>query len=196
MKLLIADDDRLILATLGQGLRRAGYEALEASSGREAVELARKAEPDLAILDVRMPDMSGLEVGEELAREGSVPFLFLSAHDDTATVREAIRRGALGYLVKPIDVPQLIPSIEAALIRAGDLRELRESEEKLQGAIVRQRSIAIAVGILMERHRVDSERGFELLRNQARARRVKLEEVASAVVSATDNLNSYKTNAI
>lgn len=191
MKILLADDDRLVLATLGQGLRRAGYEILEAASGAEAIALGKSEEPDLAILDVRMPDLDGVQVGARLAGETQVPFLFLSAHDDTELVKEAIERGALGYLIKPIDVPQLIPSIEAALTRASELRDLRESEERLRGALVRQRSTAIAVGILMERYHVDADEAFERLRRRARGDRRKVNEIADQLVESVEILNRF-----
>lgn len=189
MKILLADDDRLVLATLGQGLRRAGYEVLEAASGTEAIELGKSSAPDLAILDIRMPDIDGVQVGGRLADETFVPFVFLSAHDDADLVREAVERGALGYLVKPIDVPQLIPSIEAALTRASEIRDLRESEENLRGALVRQRKTAIAVGILMERHRVDATQAFERLRRLARDERQKVTDLASEIVDSVERLN-------
>lgn len=196
MKILLADDDRLVLATLGQGLRRAGYEILETASGVEAIEMGKTLSPDLAILDVRMPDIDGVQVGSRLAQETQVPFLFLSAYDDADLVKEAVSHGALGYLIKPIDVPQLIPSIEAAITRASDIRELRESEERLRGALVRQRKTAIAVGILMERYRVDSGEGFERLRRMARDERQKINELADELVGSLERLNRFSRSGL
>jgi response regulator NasT len=115
--LLIADDDRLVLATLGRGLRAAGYSTREAASGEEALRLAAECAPDLALLDVRMPGVSGLEVARRLAAEGRVPFLFLSAYGDEEIVEQAAEHGALGYLVKPLDVAQVVPALEGLLAK-------------------------------------------------------------------------------
>ncbi len=187
-RILLVDDDRLILATLGSGLRLAGYEVLEASSGEEALRLCQATPPDLAILDMRMPGMSGVEVAGKI-RAGSVPFLFLSAYSDTDLVRLAVQEGALGYLVKPLDLTQIVPAVEAALARAAELRQLRVQEERLTRALGTSRTTATAVGVVMERHRLNRAKAFELLRYQARSQRRKLEEVASEVLGATESLN-------
>jgi two-component system, response regulator PdtaR len=121
--LLLVDDDRLILFTLAEALRAMGFDVLSASSGEAALKLAREANPDLAVCDVRMPGMSGLVLARHLREETKVPFIFLSAYSsDEEGGRLAAEHGALGYLMKPVDVTSILPTIQAALARAAELR--------------------------------------------------------------------------
>jgi response regulator NasT len=180
--LLLVDDDLLILRTMARGLREAGYRISEAESAEEAMRICTETRPDLAILDIRMRGLSGLELGQWLGKH-EISFLFLSAYDDPAFVREAREAGALGYLVKPLDVPRIIPSLETALARARDLAGLRESEEKLVAALQNSREISTAIGLLMERHGKSAEQAFEMLREQARGQRRKVLDVARAMLA-------------
>lgn len=181
-KLLLVEDDLLILRTLARGLRAAGYDISEAESAEEAMRVCNEIRPDLAVLDIRMRGLSGLELGHWLA-ERDIPFLFLSAYDDEAFVREAQQAGALGYLIKPLDVPRITPSLETALARARDLARLREGEEKLVSALQNSREISTAVGLLMERHGRSAEQAFERLRETARSQRKKVLEVAREMLA-------------
>lgn len=182
--ILLVEDDPLIRSTLTHGLRKAGYRVEEAESAEDAQTAHARQRPDIALLDIRMRGLSGLELGRWLAQRGT-PFLFLSAYDDEALVLEARDAGALGYLVKPVDVPQIIPSIETALSRAKDLAALRESEEKLVSALQNSREISMVVGRLMERHGLTAEAAFDLLRGTARARRCKALDLAKAILAGT-----------
>ena len=185
--LLVADDDRLVLATLAEGLRRAGHTVLEAATGDEAIRLACEARPDLAILDVRMPGVSGLDVAEWLRTHSDVPFLFLSAYGDADVVGDAVRAGALGYLVKPLDVQQILPSIDAAIVRGRELNALLEEEAQLSAALRLNRQISMAVGILMERHNISERDAFNRLRERARAQRRKVGDLAMELVQAAED---------
>ncbi|MDH4134120.1 MAG: response regulator, partial [Gammaproteobacteria bacterium] len=151
-RILLVDDDRLILALVGEGLRKFNYEVETFSSGDEALARCRANPlPDLAILDVRMPGKSGIETARELRGASAVPYLFLSAYGDLDIVKSAVDEGALGYLVKPVDVAQIVPTIEAALARAAEMRELRERETHLNNALAAGRESSLAVGLIMER---------------------------------------------
>lgn len=190
-RLLVADDDRLVLATLSEGLRQAGYEVVTAASGAEALEAAAGGMFDLAILDVRMPGMDGLELARRLHDYTRIPFFFLSAYGDMNLVRQAVQHGALGYLIKPLDVPQIVPSIEAALMRAREIRQLRETEAQLNAALSVEQRTRMAVGLLMEREHLDRKAAFDLLRSQARSQRRKLAEVADELLAAAEKLNEF-----
>lgn len=186
--LLVVDDDRLILATLAAGLRSAGYHVAEARSVADALEAIQHNRPDLALLDIRMGDGSGFDLARRLRALGETPFMFLSAYGDDATVDEATELGAVGFLVKPIDISQLVPGIEAALARAADLARLRSTGRQLEQALDQQRGVSVAIGILMERHRLTRDEAAERLRDRARSQRRKMLDVAEAVVGATDML--------
>jgi response regulator NasT len=187
--ILVVDDDRLVLITLASGLREAGYEVSAASNGQDAFDSARSKHPDLALLDVRMAGMSGIELGRLLRERTGVPFLYLSAYGQADIVKSAAEHGALGYLVKPLDIPQILPSIEAALARAGEIRKLRDAEAQLNEALANSREISTAVGVLMERAHLDQKEAFEALRNHARAQRRKVQDVAKDVISGVETIN-------
>lgn len=186
---LVADDDRLVLATLSTGLRKAGYQVSAAASGEEAMRLAANRAPDVLLLDVRMPDLSGLEVARRLQQRGNLPVVFLSAHGDADIVKHATEFGAMGYLVKPADTAQIVPQIEAALARGKELSRLRETEGQLHAALSETRETSMAVGVIMERNHLDRRRAFDLLRDYARSRQRKIGEVAEELLEALETLN-------
>ncbi len=188
-KVLLVDDDRLVLSTLASGLEQAGYAVQMAGSSDEALRVLAIAKPDMAVLDVRMPGQSGLELARHLRETADVPFIFLTAYSDNDVVKEAAENGALGYVVKPVDIPQLVPAIEAALARAAELRKLRETERQLQTALNEGREVSMAVGLIMERRRVDRQSAFDMLRSSARTQRRKIGEVAKEVLAAAELLN-------
>lgn len=181
-KLLVADDDRVVLFTLAEGLREAGHEVTEARDGLRALALCREEDFDLALLDIRMPGLDGLELARRLRDETTVPFMFFSAYDDEDMVRQAVELGALGYLVKPIEVKAILPALRTALARATEIDELRRRQEGLLQALDSNRTIATAVGIVMRDHGLDQATAFGRLRQYARGRGRRLEEVAAQIV--------------
>ena len=189
-RILIADDDLLVLATLAGGLREAGFLVDEAADGEAAIEQGVDAPPDLAILDFRMPGASGIEVARRLREEAGVPCLFLSAYDDEAAVEMAVAEGALGYVVKPVSINQLIPAVRTALERSRDIGSLRSNEARMAVALERSRDISSAIGLVMSQLHYGREDAFEALRACARSQRRKLYEVTAELVDAQDRVNS------
>lgn len=187
---LVVDDDRLVLATLCAGLRNAGIEVIEADNGDEAILLARRHKPQLAILDMRMQGKSGMDVARYLAANTYTGFMFLSAFNDSDTINEANRLGALGYLVKPLDVKQIVPAVHAALAQTAN----RAPPPAAAAAARGQRDEQVAVGILMERLRLDYDRALDALRNQARVEGASVESLATSMVEAANRLNSIPRN--
>ena len=189
--LLLVDDDRLILATLSGGLQDMGYQVSTAESVDDAEALlAGGLRPDLAILDVRMPGQNGLKLAERLRDLDHIPFLMLSAFSDAQNVERASGLGALGYLVKPMDVVQIRPTIEAALQRAQEIDRLRHERTQLQAALDGDRSINVATGITMMQYRLPRAAAFELLRSAARSQRRKLADMALEAIDTCDRLHS------
>ena len=186
---MIVDDDPLILTTMRDGLQRAGYDVWSAGSAEEALELTRDAMPDAALIDMRMPGMSGLELAETLLDRAPVAVVFLSAYDDLELVREAATQGAYGYLVKPALIRHIVPAIEAAMVRARDVAQIEDEQERLRGALEGQQEISVAVGIMMERHRMSRNAAFNYLRSEARSQRRKLRDVANEYIAAEERLN-------
>jgi response regulator NasT len=188
--LLLVDDDRLILSTLANGLRHAGYQVSTAESALDAQDFlsAGHGLPDLVILDVQMPQTDGLALAQRLRAFEHLPFVMLSAYSDAASVASATQAGALAYMVKPIDVPQMVPTIEAALLRAKDLHRLHAASEQLKNALAVERVVSVAVGITMVQYRLSREAAFDMLRSAARRQRGKLSDVAQTVLQAHEAL--------
>jgi len=186
-KILVVDDDRLVLAMLRHGLCQAGYEVIDADNGSEAILLAREQRPDLALLDIRMEGMTGFEVAEALRITGRVPFMFLSAFSDDAT-RDRVRAlGALDHLVKPVDMQRILPAVEQAFARlrtaAQPANEPSLTRDDPLAAVV-----AIAVGIVMHRFSLPRALALERLRKLAAGQGHTLEAECERVVAATELL--------
>lgn len=186
--IMVVDDDRLVLATLVAGLKQAGFDIIEADNGDDAILLARKHKPQLAILDMRMQGKSGMDVARYLAANTDTGFMFLSAFGDSDIVEEATRMGALGYLVKPLDVRQIVPAVRAALARTMEMKSAPQVAATGHGS----RDEFLAIGILMERLRLDYDRALEALRAQANAENRGVGELASSMVEAANRLNSIR----
>jgi response regulator NasT len=193
--ILVVDDDRLVLATVVAGLKQAEFEVIEADNGDDAILLARKHKPLLAILDMRMNGKSGMDVARYLAANTSTGFMFLSAFGDSDIIDEATRLGALGYLVKPLDVKQIVPAVRAALARVQErglegLAQRTTDRPAAEPSASALRDQQVAIGILMERLRLDYDRALEALRAQAKNESRSVEEIATSMVEAANRLNS------
>lgn len=190
-RVLVVDDDSHLNALLGEALRSVGFEVTSAENVDEAIAAVATSRPDLAVLDIKMQGASGLDLGAVLRDDFGVPFVFLSLMDDEETVRKASEMGAVAYLVKPLDMRQCLPTIEAAFARAEELRRLRETESQLSTALQQSREISMAIGLLMERLRVDRDTAFEKLRDDARAKRRRMSEVAEELLQCVERINSF-----
>ncbi|NOZ38590.1 MAG: response regulator [Gammaproteobacteria bacterium] len=188
-RILIADDDKLILAALASELRDAGYTIFEVNDGHKAIKLCEQQQPDIAILDVQMPGMDGVEIGSQLQKLTATPFLILSANATKVLVERATDLGALCYLVKPFDTKQLILIIEAALKKSAQIKQLQESESRLVNTLKNNQLTNTAVGVMMERHRLSRTAAFEKLRKHARSQRRKLTDIADELVKAVETAN-------
>ena len=190
--ILLVDDDPLLLDYLKTVLDHAGYDTVAAESAAEALQRVAEREADiaLALLDISMPGMSGLDLARRLKDHTSVAFMFLSSVDDAETARQAASHGAVGFVVKPVDAARLMPAFESALARADEIRQLRRTEANLNAALAAGRETSLAVGLLMARYQTDRNTAFEVLRDHARSSRRKINEVAEQLVSAEELLNS------
>ncbi len=171
-KILVVDDDRLVLATVSHGLAQAGYEVIDADNGDDAILLARQHKPDLALLDIRMEGLSGFDVAAYLRDHLRVPFIFLSAFADNETVLQVKALGAVAYLVKPLDIGQIVPTVAAAFANlasrqapaAGAWPSAPPQALPAAAAGPENDWVPMAVGVLM--HRYSLPRGQALLRLQ------------------------------
>jgi len=187
--IMIVDDDKILTEFLGELLARAGYDTMLAHSADQALGLITEREPDLALLDIHMPGMSGLELAKQLNRNTSVPFMFLSGRGDADAGKQAAAYGAVGFVVKPVDEQHLMPAFEAGLARADEIRQLRRTETNLNAALAAGRETSLAVGLLMCKYQTDRNTAFEVLRDHARSSRRKINEVADQLLAAEEMLN-------
>lgn len=190
-RILVVDDDRLVLATVSHGLSQAGYEVIDADNGDDAILLARQHKPDLALLDIRMEGKSGFDVAAYLREYLHTPFMFLSAFADEDTVQQVRALGAVAYLVKPLDIGQIVPTVEAAFAnlakRAAPSPKPAEAAEPAPAAALNE-LVPMAVGVLM--HRYSLQRGEALRRLQKLAADEKrtLADQAERLVEAVELL--------
>jgi two-component system, response regulator PdtaR len=192
-RILLVDDDSITLDLLSHIFHHAGYATSKAASAEAALTSLAEQEPDLALLDISMPGMSGLELAKRLQAETTIPFMFLSSNNDIKLVREASEYGAVGYLVKPFEHAQIVPAVEAALARADEIRQLRRTELNLTAALAAGRETSMAVGLLMAKLQADRNTAFEVLRDYARSNRCKLNEVAQELLAAEERIGTFKT---
>ncbi len=185
-RILVVDDDRLVLATVAQGLSQAGFEVIDADNGDDAILLAREHRPQLALLDIRMEGKSGFDVAITLRDVYRIPFMFLSAFSDEATVAEVQRLGALAYLVKPLDVGQIVPGVESALARlraAGPGDAVATAPRQMF-----MDPTPMAVGVLMQRHSLNRAAAWARLNKMASDHNVTLPQQAERMLQALDEL--------
>src|ERR687887_61650 len=184
MRILIAEDETIIRLDLRALLERAGFDVVaEARDGEEAVTLAREHEPDLAIMDVKMPRLDGIEAARRILDERPIPIVMLTAYGQDELVSRAVEAGVFGYLVKPFREQDLLPAIHAARARHAELLELREEAESLADALAARKAIERAKGLLMEKEGLSEQDAFARLRKASQVSGRPLKVVAEAVVA-------------
>jgi response regulator NasT len=184
MRILIAEDETIIRLDLRELLERAGFDVCaEARDGEEAVELARSARPDVALLDVKMPRLDGIEAARRILDERPIPIVMVTAYDERELVTRAVEAGVFGYLVKPFRESDLLPAIEAARARHDELVALREEAESLAEALAARKAIERAKGLLMERDGLSEQDAFARLRKASQISGKPLRVVAEALIA-------------
>jgi two-component system, response regulator PdtaR len=184
MRILVAEDETIIRLDLCELLERAGFDVCaEAKDGIEAVELARSEQPDLAVLDVKMPRLDGIEAARRILDERPIPIVMLTAYGQDELVSRAIEAGVFGYLVKPFREQDLLPAIRTARARHAELAALREQADSLAEALASRKSIERAKGLLMEREGLSEQEAFARLRKASQVSGRPMKVVAEAIVA-------------
>ena len=184
MRVLVAEDETIIRLDLRELLERAGFEVCaEARDGVEAVDLARTEQPDLAIMDVKMPRLDGIEAARWILDERAIPIVMLQAYGQDELVSRAVEAGVFGYLVKPFRESDLLPAIRTARARHEELNALREEADSLAEALAARKAIEQAKGLMMAKERLSEEEAFARLRKASQVSGRPLKVVADAVVA-------------
>ena len=187
MRILIAEDETIIRLDLRSLLESAGFEVCaEAKDGLEAVELARSEQPDLAVLDVKMPRIDGIEAARRILDERPIPIVMLTAYGQDELVARAVEAGVFGYLVKTFRESDLLPAIKTARARHAELAALREEAESLAEALAARKSIERAKGLLMAKEGLTEQEAFERLRRASQLAGRPLKVVADALVATLE----------
>jgi two-component system, response regulator PdtaR len=184
MRVLVAEDETIIRLDLKDLLERSGFEVCaEARDGEEAVELARSEQPDVAIMDVKMPKLDGIEAARRILDERPIPIVMLTAYGQDELVQRAAEAGVFGYLVKPFREQDLVPAIRTARARYEELAALREEAESLAEALAARKAIERAKGVLMTKEGLSEQEAFERLRKASQISGRPLKVVAEALVA-------------
>lgn len=185
LRVLIADDEALHNLALTGQLEQLGHQVVgTASNGREAVELARQTQPDIAFLDIRMPTMTGPEAAQEIAADRPIPMIILSAYSDDRTVEEAIKAPIFHYLVKPVDPDDLAPAIAVARARFGEWQQARKDRDLLQLKLEERKIIERAKGLLMDSRGLSEREAYRFLQKTSQDKNTPMVELARKILLA------------
>ncbi len=180
-RILIAEDETLIRLDLAEMLREAGYEVIaEASNGEEAVKEANEKNPDLAILDVKMPKLDGISAAEKISK--ICPTLMLTAFSQKDLVERARDAGVMGYVVKPFTIDDLVPAIEIAFSRHQQLLALQDEISDLTERLETRKLVDQAKGILMKAMNLSEPEAFKWIQKSAMDRRITMKEISLAIL--------------
>jgi len=182
-RVLVAEDEALIRLDLVELLTEEGYEVVaQVGDGEEAVKLAREMEPDLVVMDVKMPVMSGIEAAEIITDERIAPVVMLTAFSQRDLVEQAREAGAMAYVVKPFDASDVIPAIEMAMARFAELRAVEEEAADLAERLESRKLIDQAKGLLQDSFGMTEAEAFRWIQKQAMDMRKSMRDVAEGVL--------------
>jgi len=182
VRILVAEDEALIRMDLVEMLQEAGYDVVaQATNGEEAIALATEHQPDLAILDVKMPVLDGISAAEKII--SIAPVLMLTAFSQKELIDRARDAGVMAYVVKPFTIGDLVPAIEIAISRHTQMKSLADEVADLHERLETRKMIDRAKGILMKALNLSEPEAFSWIQRAAMDRRLTMKEVANAVIS-------------
>jgi response regulator NasT len=185
-RVVIAEDEAIIRLDLQETLEEEGYEVVGSTGrGDEAVALVRELSPDLAILDIKMPGMDGITAAKEIASGRWAAVLILTAFSQRDLVEQARDAGAIGYLVKPFQKSDLVPAIEVAIGRFGELKALEQEVHGLEEQLATRRIVERAKGTLMDKHGMSESDAFSFIQQTAMRQRARMRKVAEQVLDGS-----------
>lgn len=185
LRVVIADDESIRLMSLKAQLESLGLQVVgEALNGKQAVDLVTRLKPDLAILDIKMPEMDGLEAAKQIASQYPIPVIVVTAYSERTLAERAIEAGVFAYLMKPISEEDLLPAILLAKSRFREFQDLTKGISDLKEALETRKLIERAKGILMERRNLSEAEAFRRMQIQSQNENKKLAEIAQAIIMA------------
>ena len=184
-RVIIADDESLVRTDLREALTELGYLVVgEVGDGQSAVNMARELDPDVLVMDIKMPGMDGIEAAQVLTQEKVAPVVLLTAYSQKELIDRAKEAGVVGYLVKPFRETDLAPAIELAMARFAEFRTLEEEVDNLAEALETRKKVERAKGILMDQQGMTETEAFRKIQKMSMNTRRPMKEVAEAIILA------------
>ncbi len=185
LRILIADDESLRVMSLKGQLESLGHKVIaEASNGKEAVRLAEELRPDMAILDIKMPEMDGIEAAQKITAARAIPIILLTAYSERELAERAAIANVSAYLMKPISEQDLLPAIALAMSRFKEFQSLHQEVDDLRDALETRKLVERAKGILMRRLNLTEEEAFRRMQRRSQNENKRLGEIAQAIITA------------
>jgi len=182
LRILLAEDESIIRLGLRRILEEAGHQVVAAPDGRTAVKLARQTRPDLALLDIKMPGLDGLEAAREIYLQRPLPIVLLTAYGDQELVERAAGLPILAYLIKPVNEQELLATLEVVTARFEEQQWLVQQATELEGRLEARKVVERAKGVLMERESLGEKEAYLRIQRQARQERRTMRQVAEAIL--------------
>jgi len=185
LRIVIADDEPIIRLDLRKTLENMGHQVVgEAGDGAKAVDMARDLKPDIVILDIKMPEMDGIDAAKVVTTEGIAPVLLLTAYSQKDLVDRAKDAGVFAYLVKPFKEADLLPAMEIAISRYEEFIELENEVSDLENKLDTRKAVDRAKGILMDQYGLKEQEAFRRIQVQSMNTRKSMREIADAIIIA------------
>ncbi|NDB27769.1 MAG: response regulator [Actinobacteria bacterium] len=186
IKIVLAEDEAIIRLDLRESLIEEGYEVVgDVGRGDKAVEIVRETRPDVAIFDIKMPGMSGLEAAKIVSDEKLCAVVMLTAFSQREIIEQARDAGALAYIVKPFQKSDLVPAIELAIARFAEMRALTSEVAALGAQLEIRKLIDRAKGVLIDKFKMSEAESFSFIQSKAMSERKKMGEIADQIISGT-----------
>jgi two-component system, response regulator PdtaR len=183
-RIVIAEDEAIIRLDLRETLEEEGYEVVaDTGRGDTAIELVRQHQPDVAIFDIKMPGLDGLDAARVVSSEKICPVVMLTAFSQREVIEQARDAGALAYLVKPFQKTDLVPAIELAIGRFLEMKTLSGERDALDEQLELRKMLDRAKGLLIDKHSLTEQLAFDFIQKMAMSKRMKMRDVAAAVLT-------------
>ena len=191
IRVVIAEDEAIIRLDLKEILEAEGYAVIgETGRGDEAIDLVRMLEPDLVILDIKMPGMNGIDVAKVISDEGLAAVILLTAFSQQDLIQEASNAGVLAYLVKPFQRSDLVPAIELALGRFKEISDLKQETLMLRESLQTRKLVDRAKGLLIDSYGLKESDAYRYLQKKAMEDRTTMKSVAEDILADISNLDA------
>ena len=191
MRVLIVDDESLIRMDLRDIIESCGHEVVaEGTNGVEALELCKKHKPDIILMDVKMPELDGIEAARQIGFHHEAPVVLLTSYSQQDLINKARESGVYGYLLKPVREEQLVPTLEMALGRYHSDAQLREKMAELEQSLEDRKIIQKGTGILMDLYSISEEEAYNRIRTLSMNKQISIIETCNLIIKQSNKSNN------